>query len=120
MCVGESEQQRGMSMRYHVSDYIALLAFSAVAVVLDVNANGHGEQFKQSWIVQQVHCGLYCNESNVTGETETERERQRQRERERQRRREREAETERGRGRDGEREAGTWLITTDKRNPETL
>ena len=77
MCVGESEQQRGMSMRYHVSDYIALLAFSAVAVVLDANANRHGEQFKQSWIVQQVHCGLYCNESNVTGETERRRERQR-------------------------------------------
>ena len=100
MCVGESEQQRGMSMCYHVSDYIALLAFSAVAVVLDVNANGHGEQFKQSWIVQQVHCGLYCNESNVTGETETERERQRQRERE--------VETERERGRDGERERQRW------------
>lgn len=41
-------------------------AFPALDVQLDGNADGHGEQFKHSCIVQPGRCGFHCNESNVT------------------------------------------------------
>lgn len=45
---------------------IEYFAFPALDVRLDVNANGHSEQFKHSCIVQPRHYGYHCNKSNVT------------------------------------------------------
>lgn len=54
---------RGMSMNCNLNEG----PWSTLpSLPLDVNANGHSEQFKHSCIVQPGHCGFHCHKSNVT------------------------------------------------------
>lgn len=54
-------------MNYNVNEGPqSSLPSPALYVPLDVNVDGHSEQFKHSCIVQPEHCGFCCNKSKVT------------------------------------------------------